>query len=176
MKVGALDFRLLCTSFSNEGQSIAFARNSSLTIGKSNVARCRDWRWSMYPACLEADECWPGLLECHGISASHCILCSCPWLLLHAGQNNGSFFLYITNVQSVSTKLSCVCKWIKQIQWKTVCTCLSASHNTCSTAYGTSAATAAHTAPPIASCGIPTLSTSWGLPLPPPPAKLLIYS
>ena len=22
----------------------------------------------MYPTCLEADECWPGLLECHGIS------------------------------------------------------------------------------------------------------------
>ena len=22
----------------------------------------------MYPMCLEADECWPGLLECQGIS------------------------------------------------------------------------------------------------------------
>ena len=22
----------------------------------------------MHPTCLEADECWPGLLECHGIS------------------------------------------------------------------------------------------------------------
>ena len=22
----------------------------------------------MYPTCLEAAECWPGLLECHGIS------------------------------------------------------------------------------------------------------------
>ena len=32
-----------------------------------NVSIYRDWWWSMYPMCLEADKCWPGLLECHGI-------------------------------------------------------------------------------------------------------------